>query len=233
MPNVESIVDKQVRVWSESLRSAEREGRTTTHWPVITVSREYGARGAALADQVNRKIGFTVWNRALVQAIAEDSDASQEIVDSLDERRRKALEDAVMGALMGSKVTNVQYLRSLMRLVQAISAHGSAIIVGRGANYILPAADVLRVRVVAPLEKRVAGYALRQRMSEKEARQVIQNSDAERSEFVQFQFRRDVDESSDYDMVINSSTYDLEAMTDLVLDGYRLKFGRRPNVRST
>lgn len=233
MPNVESIVDKQVRVWSESLKSAEREGRTATHWPVITVSREFGARGAALADKINQKIGFTVWNRALVQAIAEDSEASQEIVDSLDERRRKSLEDAVMGALMGSKVTNVQYLRSLMRLVQAICAHGSAVIVGRGANYVLRADDVLRVRVVAPLENRVLGYARRQGMSEKEARQIIQTSDAERSEFVQYQFRRDVDAPSDYDVVLNSATYDLAQMTELVLQAYRLKFGRRPDEKSS
>lgn len=183
--------------------------------------------------KINERIGFTVWNRALVQAIAEDSEASQEIVDSLDERRRKSLEDAVMGALMGSKVTNVQYLRSLMRLVQAISAHGSAVIVGRGANYILRADEVLRVRVVAPLEKRVLGYASRQGMSEKEARQIIQNSDAERSEFVQYQFRRDVDASSDYDVVLNSATYDLAQMTELVLHAYRLKFGRRPADKSS
>lgn len=233
MPNVESIVEKQVRAWSESLRSAEREGRAATHWPVITVSREFGARGAALVGVISQKVGFSVWNRALVQGIADDSEASQEIVDSLDERRQRALEDAVMGALMGSKVTNVQYLRSLMRLVKAISAHGSAIIVGRGANYVLREDEVLRVRVVAPLENRVSGYARRQGISEKEARQAVSTSDAERAEFVQYQFRRDVGASADYDIVLNSSTYDLADMAELVLGAYGLKFNRRPDEPSS
>lgn len=233
MVNIDTIVEKQVRTWTESLRQAAREGRVTVHWPIITVSREFGARGAALAKWIARRIGFTVWNREIVQAIAEDSEANREIVNSLDERRRKAVEDAVLGALMGTKVTNVQYVRSLIRLVQAISAHGSAIVVGRGANYILRSEDALRVRVVSPLDRRVAGYAERMGMSEKEARQVIIESDAERADFVRHQFRKEVDEASDFDLIMNSSTFDLDAMADLAMLAYKAKFGRRPDPVQT
>ena len=233
MANIDTIVEKQVRTWTENLRQTAREGRVEVHWSIITVSREFGARGAALAKRIAGRIGFTVWNREIVQAIAEDSEANREIVDALDERRRKAVEDAVLGALMGTKVTNVQYVRSLMRLVQAISAHGSAIVVGRGANYILRPADALRVRIVSPLDHRVAMYARRMGISEKEARQVISESDAERADFVRHQFRRQVDEASDYDLIVNSSTFDLDEMADLVMQGYKAKFGRRPAQSSS
>ena len=229
MAKIESIVEKQVRSWTESLRSAEREGRVSVYWPIITVSREFGARGAALAERIAGMTEFRVWNKDLVQAIAQDSEASEEIMDALDEHRRKAVEDAVLGALMGTKVTNVQYLRSLVRLVQTIAAHGSAVIVGRGANYVLKTTDALRVRVVSPLDDRVAGYARRQRISEKEAREHITKWDGDRADFVQYQFRRDVDASSDYDLVLNSSTFDLSEMTTLVMTAYGAKFGRRPD----
>ncbi len=228
MAKIEEIVNKQVRTWSKSIRDATREGRASAYWPIVTISREFGALGAALANRIGKKAGFSVWNRELVQAIAEDAAANEELVGSLDEHRRKSVEDAVLGALMGSKVTNVQYLRSLMRLVHTISTHGRAIIVGRGANYICRADQALKVRLVCPLADRVRGYSERQGISEREAKQIIQRMDNDRADFVRRQFRRDVTSPADYDLVLNSSTFNLDQLVDLVLEAYEARFGRKP-----
>ena len=96
---------------------------------------------------------------------------------------------------MGSKVTNVQYMRSLIRLIQVISMHGSAVIVGRGANFVCRPDKTLRVRIVAPLADRVARYSRLHGISEREARQAILRRDTERAEFVEHGFRRRVDEA--------------------------------------
>ncbi|NNE45872.1 MAG: cytidylate kinase-like family protein [Rhodothermales bacterium] len=230
MAKIEEIVGRQVAAWGQSLDVAAREGKRPEHWPIITVSREFGARGAALAGRLCERLEFSLWHKELVQAIAEDSDASEDVMASLDERRQKSVEDAVLGALMGSKVTNVQYVRSLMRLVQVIAIHGSAVIVGRGANFICKPDSTLRLRVVSPLDDRVSGYSRLKKISEREARQQVVRTDAERADFVQHHFRSGVDEAWSYDMVLNSSTYSLDDMVEIVLLAYRTKFGRLPKT---
>lgn len=228
MAKIEEIVGRQVATWGQNLQTAAKEGRAPTYWPVVTVSREFGAQGAALADRLADRLGFSVWNKEIVQAIAEDSNASEKIMASLDERRQKSVEDAVLGALMGSKVTNVQFMRSLIRLIEVISMHGSAVIVGRGANFVCRPDKTLRVRIVAPLADRVARYSRLHGISEREARQAILQRDTERAEFVEHGFRRRVDEAASYDLLLNSATYSLDDMLGLVLEAYRKKFDRVP-----
>ncbi len=231
MAKIEEIVARQVATWGQSLQAAAREGHAPAYWPVITVSREFGAQGAALADRLSDRLEFSLWNKEIVQAIAEDANASEKIMASLDERRQKKVEDAVLGALMGSKVTNVQYVRSLMRLIQVIGMHGSAVIVGRGANFICRPDRTLRVRVIAPLADRAARYGRLQGIPDRKARQEVTRRDAERAEFVEHSFHRRVDEAAAYDLVLNSSTFSVDEMRELVLGSYRLKFGRIPAVR--
>ncbi len=232
MANIEDIIARQVATWDQSLQAAAKEGRTPAFWPVITVSREFGAQGAALADRLSDHLGFSLWNKEIVQAIAEDANASETIMASLDERRQRKVEDAVLGALMGSKVTNVQYVRSLMRFIQIVMMHGSAVIVGRGANFVCRPDKTLRVRVVAPLADRIARYSRRRNISERDARREVTRRDEERAEFVEYSFRRRVDEESGYDIILNSSTFSISEMLGLVLESYRLKFNRVPASRT-
>ena len=120
-------------------------------WPVITISREFGASGRSLAKELGRRIGFKVWDRELLSAISKEAGADERFLASLDERRRKLIDDALYGSFMGSKHSNTHYFRSLMQVVHTIGAHGKSIIVGRGSNYIVDSAAALRVRVVLPI----------------------------------------------------------------------------------
>ncbi|WP_457651927.1 cytidylate kinase-like family protein [Rhodocaloribacter sp.] len=218
----EQIIEDQIKLWERS--SVGRARRERPH-PVITISRAFGTRGAALAEMLGRRTGFTVWDQELVQAIAEEAGGDERLMRSLDERHRKAIDDAVRGALMGSPHTNTQYLRALMRVVQTIAHHGNAIIVGRGANYILAPRDRLAVRLVCPLDECVRRYAERENLDEETARRKIVEMDAVRAEFVRHNFKRDVTDPADYDLVLNAATFDLDAITNLVLEAYTLKTG--------
>ena len=161
--NFLQVVERQCRRWE--LQQAERRARAPVHWPVITVSREFGARGEALARLVALRTGFSFWDVELIHALAAESGASEAILRSLDEHRRNALEDSIEGALMGGQYMNSEFVRGLMRLIHTIASHGAGIIVGRGAQYVL-AEPALRVRVVCPLGERIRGYASRRGLDE-------------------------------------------------------------------
>lgn len=225
----EQIINEQVLVWSQQQTIIGQGGKPSSFWPIITISREFGAQGAALAQVLAKRTGFAVWDKELVQEVAAGTGSDVRILRTLDEHRQKMIEDAVRGA-MGRQYTNLQYLRSLMRVVHTVAAHGSSIIVGRGANYICKSTPLLRIRVVCPLERRIQGYAERQGIDRRQAQQIVAQKDADRADFIRRTFKKDVAEPSDYDLVLTSATYTLDQLADIVLVAYEARFGRRPDV---
>ena len=227
MRYIDQMITEQVQTWAQREAESNVTGEVPGAWPVITISREFGARGAALAAVLGAQIGFKVWDKDLLHAIAEESGGDERLLASLDEHRRKAIDDAMRGALTGSRHTNTQYFRTLMRVVHTLSAHGKCIIVGRGAHYISKARGTFRVRVVAPLEVRVRGYAQREGLTEKKARKKIIARDTDRADFIKHHFKRDGSNPSDYDLVINAGVYTLEQMAGIVLAAYEAKIGKK------
>ena len=66
----EQIISDQVHFW-EHLRKTEMRGATPPpFWHSITVSRAFGANGSAQAAELAHRTGVSVWDKALVQAIA-------------------------------------------------------------------------------------------------------------------------------------------------------------------
>ena len=228
----EQIISDQVHFW-EHLRKTEMRGATPPpFWHSITVSRAFGANGSALAAELAHRTGFSVWDKELVQAIAEVSGADERILRTLDEHRRRAIDDFVHTALQHGRHSNLKYLRSLMRVVHALAEHGSSIIVGRGANFICKPGAVLRLRVVAPLDERVRRYAAEHSVPDREARRAVEQQDAEREDFVRYHFRRDSADPTEYDLVLNAAVFDLDRMAELALEAYAARFGARPPAPS-
>lgn len=220
---VTKIIEDQFKTWRHQNRSI-RTPSQKKHYPIITVSREFGALGAALANVLGERVGFKVWDKELLQAIAKELGSDEKFLESIDERRRKPVEDAVLG-FMKNKNTNVNYLLSLVRVVHTIEDFGSSIIVGRGAGYICQNDKSFHIRVVSPLKTRIIGYANREHISKDEAYEIIQEKDAERADFIHYSFNKDVTNPSDYDLLLNSATYDLEEMADIAQKAYETKIG--------
>ena len=139
-----TAIERQIRLWEVQDR-LKKTGDAPRNWPIVTISRQYGAGGARLAARLAERLGFEVWDRELVKAISEQSGAHRAVVDTLDEHRRSAIQDVIEGVLLGSDSTNRAYLEALMQVVHTVSAHGRAIVIGRGARYMLDPEDSLRV----------------------------------------------------------------------------------------
>lgn len=221
--SIHKLLEDQVKTWElENLLDNKLRTPKGDPYPVITISREFGARGAALASLIGEKTGFQVWDKDILQNIANKLGSSQKYLSSVDENRRDLFGDVVLG-FMKNVNTNVNYLRSLNRLIRTIEQHGNAVIVGRGSNYICRKPQSLHVRVVSPLYKRAEGYAYREELTRNEAEAMIRKIDKERAEFVRYHFGKDVSTPSDYDLVLNSGIYSLEQMLQIITESYKQK----------
>lgn len=218
------IIEEQIKDWKLRHSIASSRAPKKHVYPVITISREFGAKGALFASYLARKIGYKIWDKDLLQAITKEVGTGLKTVESVDERRVQTMEDTVSG-FFKNLPTNVSYLRSLIRVVSTIEEFGNSIIVGRGANYICKNPKALHVRIVSPLKSRIEGLSKSENISLTEAKKMIEVKDRERWEFVKLNFHKDKKESSDYDIVINAKSFSLEEMADLVISAYEKKSG--------
>lgn len=219
------IVDYQVRKWM-----LEKEESATAGYrrPVVTVSHLHGAGGAALAESIAARLGYTCWNRAMLGEIARQAGAPEAMFATLDERRRGFLDELIGVFETRAKVTPWEYMRGLQRAVHAIAQHGSAIIVGRGAQYMVDPGAALRILVVRPLEHRIAEVSAREGLGAVAARKRVAEVDEDRRRFIREQFDRDNADPTGYDLVVNTGALPLDCAADVVVSAYRRRFGEPP-----
>lgn len=218
------IIEEQILEWKFRHTITSSRAPKKHVYPVITISREFGAKGAVFASHLAKKIGYKVWDKDLLKAITIEVGTGLETVESVDERRRETIEDAVTG-FFHNIPTNVSYLRSLIRVVHTIEEFGNSIIVGRGANYICKNPKALHVRIVSPLKFRIEEYAKREEISKTDAKRLIEAKDSERQVFVYQNFHKEMNESSDYDLVINAKSFTMDEMAEVVINAYEKKAG--------
>jgi len=223
--NIARIIEEQINSWKFENTVAKSRPSSQKKYPIITVSREFGARGAALGEYLGELIGFKVWDKELLEAIANEMGEGIRTIETLDERRMQMMEDTVTGFLANIP-TNMTYLRSLIRVVKTIESYGNGIIVGRGANYICKNPGAFHVRVVSPLNKRIIEFAARQNISLEEAKLTVERKDREREEFIKKNFHRNVEEPTDYHLILNSGEFTIDQMVSIVLKAYKKRTGR-------
>ena len=206
MKTIHQLVEEQVRRWEIS----RREERVEKTLPVITLSREPGSGGKFVAKRVAEKLGLELFDGALINAMAENVDASARVIRTLDERGLSMLEDWVSAVISDRHLWPDEFSQMLMKVIGTIGRHGRAIIVGRGANFVLPPENRFRVRIIAPFEKRVNCVAETYGISKKEAKQRVLRTESDRQAFVRKYFHSDIRDPVNYDMVLNTGTFDVE-----------------------
>jgi cytidylate kinase len=81
------------------------------------------------------------------------------------------------------------------------------------------------VRIVAPLEQRVAAVAKSSGLSEDDARRKLLETDHDRKAFVRQVFGRDIDDPLGYDAMLSLERMTPEAAADVIVGLLRSKLG--------
>jgi cytidylate kinase len=84
------------------------------------------------------------------------------------------------------------------------------------------------VRVVCPYEQRIAGYAQREGLTEREAERELARVERERQTFIRRHYGREVGDPTHYDIMVNTEGLPADRAADVLVAAYRSKFGRLP-----
>lgn len=205
----------------EQWRRGQAPSKAVTPNYTITISRESGAGGAAVARELGRLLDWPVYDRELLEHIAQQVGLRSELLESLDEKRSHWLTEILESFGHVSPMSGSSYARHLAETILALASHGHCVIVGRGCTSIVPAKTSLRVRLVAALDDRTERVCKRLGVSKIAAIEHVRFNDAHREGFVKDHFHRNVGNPHDYDLIINTSRFSIEESAHLVIEALR------------
>jgi cytidylate kinase len=201
---------------------------------LITIEREYGCGGGAIAVQLAKHLGWTLWDKRLTEEIARLANVDQSAVKRCDERMDSRLYRLAKTFWRGSyersaHLTNQAFdTDCMMEWMQQISARiareGNSVLVGRGAPFFLREnPEAFHVFLYAPRAEKVRRL-LQDGATSHEAEEMVDTVDRERIAFVKHYFNANWPTRSLYHVMINTALGN-EAVIETILQTMRLVQG--------
>jgi cytidylate kinase len=194
----------------------------------ITLEREYGAGGGAIAKKLAERLGWKLWDQQLTCEIARVAKVDQAVVERMDERCDSLFYRLMKVFMRGSMEQSLpvrgmdhfdadSMVEFMQRVISGAASEGNSVIVGRGAPFLLRARpDTFHVFVYAPLEEKIRRLGQAGK-SEDEAIDEIASVDRQRVIFVRKYFGMEWPTRELYHMMLNSTVGD-EVVIDTILN---------------
>ncbi|RLC30993.1 MAG: cytidylate kinase-like family protein [Deltaproteobacteria bacterium] len=188
---------------------------------IITISRGSYSKGKEVAESVAERLGYECISREVLL------DASRRF--NIPEMKLiRAIHDApsILDRFQHSKQAYIAYIRSaLIGRVKSdnVVYHGLA-----GHILLQSVPHVLKVRITASLEDRIAAEMARESITETEARSLIQKDDQERRRWTKSLYGVDPWDSSLYDLVIRIDKLTVADAVDFIC-----RAAGRPGFKTT
>jgi len=212
---VTKFIESHVGKWTRAL--PEKENRAVVQAPVITLCMEPGSQGCQVAQTVADQLGFDLYNRDIIKAIAKSMKTGTDRIDMLEKERLSGMEDFVACLIEEKYLHNDIYMAHLVKVVRVIADRGKAVIIGRGANFILPFENRFAARIIAPSKIRVANIMRAFGTKAEDARQRIVRREARRRAFIRQAFNKDIRNPSHYDMTLNTARLSVAAAATAIV----------------
>jgi cytidylate kinase len=218
--SIEKIVEEQIQKWNVTRRKKKIDESV---YPVVTISREPGSGGRIIAERLAEKFNLDLFNQEMIHRMAESTKVSKQVLETLDEKGLNVLDNWIASLVDSKHLWPDQYLKHLMKVILTIGKHGRAVIVGRGANFILSPESRFRVRVITPIETRIGNISRDYDVSAKKAKRRMIKTESDRRAFIRKYFNSDIGESVNYDLVINTDTVSVENAVEAIGSAAGLK----------
>ncbi len=210
---MERLIEDQMHRWQLMHKGKKVEKEVL---PIITISREPGSGGRIVAKKLAVKLNVELFHQEVLHEMAKRAEVSRQMLATMDERGLSILEDWISSLVQDRHMWPDEYLRHLMNVIGTIGKHGRAVVVGRGANFILPPEQRFRVRITAPRSFRIQNVAREFNISKDEAKRRVIQTESDRKAFIRKYFNSDIGDPDNYDLILNTETLSLDDATKII-----------------
>ncbi len=205
-----------------------------TVFRVITIEREFGCGGGAIAAKVAATLGWELWDHRLSQEVARmaqvDCSAVDKHAEKLDGRLYRLAKYFFRGSNYrgvsrnDSRIFDADCMVSLTRTLSLrVAEAGNSVMVGHGAPYFLMRrSDTLHVFLYASRSEKIRRLVA-DGITEKEAGQLVDIVDRERTAFVKYYFHSDWPTRGLYHLMVNTAMGDDQVIEIIVDTMHRLE----------
>jgi len=182
---------------------------------IITISREIAALGDETAGELAKLLGFRFVDKAMIEKRFASYGFSEKKMEKFDERK-----PGFWASLSQDRDDYLHYLKTAM---YREALDGDTVFIGRGSVAIfrdLPA--TISVLLVAPLPIRMERVKSYFRCDDKRARQIIEQSDHDRSGFHRYFFDMNWEGPSNYHLVLNTGILHPATAAELISEAKKL-----------
>lgn len=122
--------------------SAEPQPTTLTHYPVITIGREYGSGGHEIGEQIAHQLGIPFYDNAMMEMVAKESGFSEQTVRDYDQRLPHSLLYEMITQNYSVPLEKSMSKKDALfvaqsRVIRRLANEGPCVIVGRCSDFIL------------------------------------------------------------------------------------------------
>lgn len=169
---------------------------------IITIARQHGSAGKEIGRLVAEQLGIPYYYKEMIAITAKESGLSAEYLNQINDRE----ESSAMHELYLGSAPAEYAIRAQRDAIRAIAKHGSCVIVGRAADYVLEGhKNLLRVFISAPEPYRIKKLHEMYGDTPAAAKKSIKKSDRNRALYYSTISGKEWGQRENYDLCLDSS----------------------------
>ncbi len=199
---------------------------------VITIGRQFGTGGRAIAEKLAKKLSIPFYDKELISLAAKESGINPEIFKSVDETAANSLLYSLSMGLynfngplaMGDLPVNDKLYILQHQIIKELAAKEPCVIVGRCADYVLKDnPHTINIFIHANMEYRKKRAVVVHNIDERRAETIINKTDKTRANYYSFYTGQKWGATQNYDLCIDSSKLSDEQIVNLICAYIELK----------
>ena len=165
---------------------------------ILTISRRYGSGGREIAQAVAEQLNYEYVDRKKILDDMKGVGKQWEDRAKYFDENYPNIWERYEWSYRGFVALNQSYFLDY-------ALKDKVVIIGRGGNFLLKGIPhTLRIRVIAPMEKRIEKVMEREGVNSQNARWWIEKADHEMAGAIYLIYGRDWDNPAEYDMIFNT-----------------------------
>jgi len=199
--------------------------------PFITISRQFGCYGFSLGlllmeilnDDAAPEETWRIYHREILERLATETNMAAELLDREQAEQPRLLVDFFRSFKKSRIPSGYEIRKGITTIIRGLAMDGHAILIGQGgaqATHDLP--NGLWLRLEAPEEWRCREVALREGLSETQARKRVAEMEKQREE-VRKLYRKQLQRVPEYHLTYDCSVFTLAQIARHVVQAMRIK----------
>jgi cytidylate kinase len=202
-------------------------GPAPPHYRAITISRQTGSGGHAVAEKLSEMLEnrvpaapcpWTVFDRNLVEKVLEDHNLPARLARFMPEDRISEVSDT-MDELFGLHPPSWSLVRDVSDTILRLVEKGNVIVIGRAGAVIAARVEhVFHVRLIGSVERRLHHLMETNKIGRKAALAQLNREDRGRARYLKKYFGKEIEDPLFYHLVINTDMIGYEDAAGIIVN---------------